>query len=88
MTKQMVMDLFEVTRAEYLEKARIWADRIARHNGTVTIDEVREYCPPPEDVDPRLMGAVLSTKEFRCIGYRKSTRSKCHHRPIGIFELV
>ena len=72
---------------EWLTQARAAARRIARENGTVTIDEVREFCPPPEGVDPRVMGAVMQPREFQMVKLVESRRKACHGRHIGVFKL-
>ena len=72
----------------WLAEAREHATRIAREKGRVTIDDVRLVCPPPKYADPRVMGAVLKQPHFTHIGWRRSTRAKCHGRHIGIFTLT
>jgi hypothetical protein len=78
---------FENHRMEWLAKARAVARRIAREKGTVTIDEVREICPPPADADPRVMGAVMQSRDFEMIRLVESRRKACHGRYIGLFRL-
>lgn len=85
--EQSVLPLFEVTRAAWLASAREAARRLAGERGCVTIDDVREACPPPEDVDPRVMGAVFRRCEFERVAYRQSRRSRCHFRPVAVFQL-
>lgn len=85
----LVQPHFEEHRADWLAEARAIAFDLAQRNGTVTIDDVRALCPPPADVDPRVMGAVFRTRDFRPTGkHRKSARSICHNRPVAIFELA
>jgi hypothetical protein len=72
---------------DWLTGARDTARRIARQNGTVTIDEVREFCPPPDGVDPRVMGAVMQPREFELVKLVESRRKVCHGRYIGQFKL-
>lgn len=71
----------------WLEQARGHARRIARDKGEVTIDDVRDHCPPPEDCDPRIMGSVFAGPEFERFDFRASARKACHGRPIGVFRL-
>lgn len=73
--------------AWWLMDARGHAHRIAREMGHVTIDDVRDVCPPPKFADPRVMGAVFKGGTFTRIGWRGSLRTRCHGRPIGIFVL-
>jgi hypothetical protein len=79
--------LFEEYRAKFLADARYAARMIAQQNGEVTIDDVREVCPPPPEIDGRVMGAVLKHRDFEIVGSCRSTRGTCHHRPIQVFAL-
>jgi len=86
MFEQAVLPLFEEYRGDWLVEAR----RVARALGTqgpVTIDDVRARVPPPSHVDPRVMGAVFTRREWERVGYQSSTRSTCHKRPICLFRL-
>ena len=83
--EQTVLPFFEEHRAEWLEEARSAAYTIGSRGGTVTIDDVRRVCPPPDDVDPRVMGAVFTRSDWRKVGYMNSRRG--HGRHIVIFEL-
>lgn len=83
-----VLPLFEQHRRDWLESARAVARHLAFQNGSVTIDDVRQFCAPPEGIDPRVCGAVFRTKDFEPTGaYRKSARSACHNRPVAVFRL-
>lgn len=83
-----VLPMFEEHRKEWLERARHTAIDIARRKGEVTIDDVRAECPPPDGVDPRVMGAVFHPRSnWTCIGYARSKRSDCHNRPVAIHVL-
>lgn len=84
----IVQPLFEEHRADFLSSARAAARAIATSRGEVTINDVRAVCPPPKDVDPRVMGAVLRTPEFEVVRYERSARAECHNRPIAVFRLV
>ena len=82
------LDLLETHRADYLATARVIARDLAARRGTITIDDVRDTCPPPSHIDPRVMGAVLKSKDFEPTGaYVRSRRSECHHRPVAVFRL-
>lgn len=84
---QDILPLFEETRDEWLARARWWARRLGDSGHEVTIDDVREQCPPPAGFDPRVMGAVFRGAEWECVRYQKSHRAQCHKRPIGVFLL-
>ena len=73
----------ELNKDEWLAKAREVANQIALDRGSVTADDVREMLPVPKGVDGRTMGRVFNG--MKCIGYEKSRRDVCHHRPVGRF---
>ena len=81
---QTVMDLFETTREEYLTEARLAAESLANERGVVTVNDVREVCPPPANIDPRVMGAIFMAKCWQKVGYMSSSRA--HMRPIAMFR--
>lgn len=86
-----VLPLFEYSgrfaRNEWLEAARDVARQLGADGKETTIDMVRAKLPPPADVDPRVMGAVFTRKEWICTGYTKSFRQASHGRPVGKFIL-
>lgn len=83
-----VQPKLEVARRDWLIKARKVALDLARTQKQVTCDDVRKRLSPPKNVDGRVMGVLFHDGNWVCVGYRRSTRSECHHRPIGIFELA
>lgn len=87
LTKQQAFDLFEQKRAELLTYARWVAVKLAFERGTITIDDVREIVKLPDDINPKVFGAVFKTPEFELVGYTKSTRTIAHQRPIGMYRL-
>lgn len=82
-----VLPLFEATRADWLKRARLTARYLARKHGSVNINQVRAECPPPDGIDPRVLGAVFTKAEFECVGFINSDRRTCHGRPIREFKL-
>ena len=74
-------------RGTWLNAARDCAAAIARQKGSVTVNDVRQACPPPDFADPRILGAVFLSPQFARIGMKPSDRSACHGRPIGVFTL-
>ena len=86
--EQQILPLQEETHGTWIDKARATARRLARELGAITIDDVREACPPPKGVDPRVLGAVFHPKkDWVCVDYRKSWRRECHNRPVAIWRL-
>lgn len=88
-SKQQALNLLEEVRREYLEGARTAAKQIAiEGNGTCSVDEVRDVCPPPKEIDGRVMGAVFNNSDWEHAGYERSNRVTCHKRPISRFRFV
>ena len=91
---QTILPLFQQTRAQWLHEARIIAHKLALAKADrgepaqLTTDEIHKYCPVPDGIDPRVMGAVFTRESWRKVGYVSSTRAACHHRPIALFQLV
>jgi hypothetical protein len=77
----------EAGRGEWIAQARAQARRIAAEKGQVTINDVRDVCPPPDGADPRIMGSVFVKRDFVRVGFAASGREACHGRPIGVFKL-
>lgn len=86
--KASALAAFEEARPDWLSLARVCARRLCLRYGTATIDDVRAACPPPDDIDPRIMGAVFHTADFKAVGFINSTRRTCHKRPIRVFALA
>ena len=86
MTEQWQEQL-EEAHAEWITQARNYAREVALKYGSVTSDDIWDFCPPPSSIDPRVMGAVFLRKEFEQNGYVKSRRRVCHNRPIGSWVL-
>jgi hypothetical protein len=82
-----IQPMFEETRAAWLIEARDVARKLGETNAVVTIDMVRNLCPPPEGFDPRVMGAVFTKKEWARLGYKVGNRRTSHGRPIAMFQL-
>ena len=83
---ELVMERLEQVRAAYLESARFAAERLY-HGGKkkITINDVRDICPPPPSIDLSTLGAVFRRKEdkWQVVGYERSKRA--HMRPISVF---
>lgn len=88
--RDLVLDRFEETRRPWIDTARAKAREIyARNNGLpVSVVMVRAECPPPENVDPRCMGAIFRKPEWKKVGYAESCRVECHNRPVALFVLA
>jgi hypothetical protein len=81
------LETFEMTRTEYLEKARATARLLLGSRDEITINDVREHCPPHPEWDGRVLGAVFRHEDFEATGrIVKSNRKTCHGRPIQLFR--
>lgn len=85
--EELVLPLYEENRADWLNRARRAARMLADVNAFVTIDMVRDECPPPDGVDPRVMGAVFTRSEWENCGYVMGKRKESHGRPVAQFRL-
>ena len=83
------LSLLETHRPDYLTLARDAARELLAERPSITINDVREVCPPPADIDGRVMGAVFRHKDFEATGeFVRSSRGECNHRPIQRFALT
>jgi len=87
-TKQIAMNLFEMTRKEFLDYARWIAKDICRKKGHVTSDDVREFAKLPPNIDGRVYGAIFSGDEWIKTGYTQTKIKSSHGRPIAVFTLT
>ena len=85
--RDAALDLLEETRAEWLERARGIACDVAHRKGYVTADDIHEFCPPPSEFDPRVIGAVFQPRMFVKVGMTQTGRPEAHARPIALFRL-
>ena len=81
--------LLEEHRPDYLTLARDAARKLLSERDSITINDVRAVCPPPSDIDPRVMGAVFRHADFEATGeFVLSSRTTCHRRPIQKFRFT
>ena len=81
------LGFFDQTKETWLKLARLEAIRIAMQRGEVDADAIHAALPIPHYIDSRIMGKVFYGKVFEFVRYKKSERSTCHHRPIGVFRI-
>lgn len=82
------LDLFENTRGEYLARARSAAYKLLQTREWVTSDDIWLICPPPADINKKVMGAVFNSPEFEGTGeYIRTKRKTSHGRAIQKFKL-
>ena len=84
--KDEALGRLELHRQEYLTSAREAAITLYMLKQVpITVDDIRKTCPPPPDIDPRVMGAVFK-QDWVAVGYTQSKRKVNHGRVIRTFE--
>lgn len=86
-SKEEALDVLEQARSEYLIEARSVAHKLAKERVIITIDDVRSACPPPADINPKVMGAVFNTRDWQTAGFCATARKEAHGRPIRKWRL-
>lgn len=81
------LETFEMTRPAWLARARATARLLLETRTEITVNDIREHCPPHPDWDGRVLGAVFRTNEFEAVRSIRSSRKECHHRDIKTFRL-
>ena len=87
--KQLKLDIMrhhEETKAKYLEKARSFAKVYSKVSGSVSINEVREAVPVPDDVHPTVLGAVFRGHQWLPDGYTVAKHPSAHARTIRTYK--
>lgn len=84
--KTSAMIALERVRADYIAKARGAALLLGSGGRTVTVDDVRRVCPPPKEIDGRVMGVIFNRSDWEPAGFVNSGRRTCHNRPIRLFR--
>lgn len=79
--------LFAVRDAEFLGRCRELAVLLAKQDGQVSINEIRNYLVPPDGVSPSVFGAVFKDRRFRPVGYTQATHPEAHARAIRVYAL-
>ncbi len=87
-SKQKAMDLFKITRREFLDYSRWVARKICKQKGHVTVDDIRELVQLPKGLDGRCYGGIFIGKEWIKTGYTHTTIRSSHGRPIAVFSLA
>ena len=83
-----IMRHHEATKAEYLAKARNFAKVFCKVNGSVSINEVREAVPVPDDVHPSVLGAVFRGHQWQPDGYTVAKHPSAHARTIRTYKYL
>ena len=87
-SRDEALDALCIAREGYVAVARRKALELLETRPVVCIDDIRRILPPPDNVDPRVMGAVFRRPYFRKVGYTQSQacgREAPHQRPVALF---
>lgn len=85
--EQVVLPLQEAAHGRWIDHARDIALRLGQGGRSLTVDMIRAECPPPADIDPRVMGSIFTRKLWESCGYIPGGRQESHGRPICVFKL-
>lgn len=87
--KEIALDGLEIKHGDFLGTARSVAKCLARKNGSVTMDEVREVLDKlglaPDHCN--VFGAVFRGEKWQSVGSRKSRRPSSHSRWVQVWRL-
>lgn len=89
--KQLQLDVMrhhEETKAAYLEKARSFAKVYSKVCGSVSINEVRDAVPVPDDIHPSVLGAVFRGHQWQPDGYTVAKHPSAHARTIRTYKYL
>lgn len=84
---QTVQDLFNKTRDQWLNGARVVAKNLLKTRHTITIEDVLELYPRPKYLHRNTTGSVFKDEWFTPIGYTLSKRTISHKRVIRLWGL-
>jgi hypothetical protein len=86
--KQHGLDAIEIKEGDFVGTARSIAELLAKKNGTVTMDEVREVLDllGVQPAHSNSFGAVFKNKRWIYAGMRKSNRPSNHARMVRIWR--
>lgn len=84
---QTMPDLFQQTKADWLDGARATAIRLLRKRHTITIEDVLAEYKFPKYLHRNTIGAVFQEKHFVSVGFIKSNRRVSRGRVIQKWTL-
>ena len=82
-----VQDLFRSERTEWIQSARMIARKLLTQRQQITIVDVLNELPRPQYVHPNTTGHIFRDKDFKLVGFRKSTSKFARGRFVGVWEL-
>lgn len=84
-TRDAALALHESSKAAYLAEARGWAHRLYRDGvRPISTEDIRKVCPPPDGMEPRVMGSVFVRKDWAVVGTTQA-KGHCNTRDIKLW---
>jgi len=83
------LDLVADHNLGWLARARKEAERVARQQGEVTVEELRRWADEQDDQPnhPNAWGTVFRGNGWRPVGYRQNGRESAHARRVVVWAL-
>ena len=85
--RDLGLDQLEGHYPRWLDRARVVAEEIYRHKGTVTADDVREVLSIPVGVHHNAVGAIFRGPRWERVDWQQSEQRQGHGRWIGVWKL-
>lgn len=86
-TPSTVPDLFNRTRADWLDDCRVTARKLLQKELCITVEDVLKICPRPRYLRPNITGSIFKHDDFMPIGYTLSRKPSSHSRVIRKWTL-
>lgn len=84
------LERVEQDKQDYIQEALKAGRRLLKRREEITSADIKRYAPLPEDMEPRVVGAVMRklAREYDLYvsEYRKTNDSRSHRRPIAVWR--
>lgn len=85
---QTVQDLFNMSREEWLDGARVRARHLLRNRSTITSEDITRDYPLPKYLHHNTIGHILKENDtFHAVGYTRAKRPSSNGRVIRVWTL-
>lgn len=85
---QTAQDLFQMSREDWVEGARLMARHLLETRRTITSEDVTLAWPLPKYLHPNTIGQIFKENSmFHAVGYTKAKRPTSNGRVIRIWTL-
>lgn len=74
-------------KIDWITEARSVAINLAEDRGTVSIVDVLDECPLPDDIDPRVVGGVFRHQRFQRVDSITIKTDTGRYKTVGVFSL-